>query len=315
MKLQRARISNFRGIRDLEIDFGSPPRRVTALIGENGAGKTTALQAIALTLSLATGKIEDANEFTWHGFSMDRLSTLGPTRVELEVVFDETEITVTTDGGRFPSDYPSTARIVYERGRAQVPAFVTQLVLRGSIGDVFSFDQYRSLGSTRTEAARGDWQAGVYRLRESLVTWWATHTSPNDSSRDYLGDLEERMGLLFPGLKFRGVAMKGPARGIEDSYFLLERDGKIFDLAEMSSGEQAVFALMYEFVRLDIRKSVVLIDELELHLHPPQQQAMLGALRQIGPDCQFLITTHSPYLKDVIPIEWTVQLDEKPVFA
>ena len=67
---------------------------------------------------------------------------------------------------------------------------------------------------------------------------------------------------------------------------------------------------MYEFVRLDIRNSVVLIDELELHLHPPQQQALLGALRNIGPDCQFIITTHSPYLKDVIPVEHEVQLEE-----
>jgi predicted ATP-dependent endonuclease of OLD family len=77
----------------------------------------------------------------------------------------------------------------------------------------------------------------------------------------------------------------------------------------MSSGEQAVFPLIYEFVRLDIAKSLVLIDELELHLHPPQQQALLGALPKIGRDCQFIITTHSPYLADVIPTENEVRLD------
>jgi predicted ATPase len=310
MKLQRARISNFRGIRDLEIDFGSPPRRITALIGENGSGKTTALQAIALTLSLATGKIQDTSQFAWHGFSMDRLSTLGPTRVEVEVVLDDQEKMGAKDGGRFSSDYPSTFRIVYERGRAQFDLRFPQLALRGSIGSVFWFDQYRSLGSAKTESAGDDWQTGVNHLRESLVTWWATHTSPNGDSRDYLAQLEERMALVFPGTKFRGVGMKGQARGIQDSYFFLERAGQTFDLAEMSSGEQAVFALMYEFVRLDIRNSVVLIDELELHLHPPQQQALLGALRNIGPDCQFIITTHSPYLKDVIPAEHEVRLEE-----
>jgi len=314
MKLQRAKISNFRGIRDLEIDFGSPPRRVTALIGENGSGKTTALQAIALTLSLATGKIEDPSQFVWHGFSMERLGTLGPTRVELEAVFDDQEIATAKEDGSFPPNYPSMVRIDYERGRADVKAAGAGafLVRRGG---VFWFDQYRSLGSAKTECAPEDWQTGVNHLRESLVMWWATHTSPNGGSRDYLGDLEKKMNLVFPGLKFRGVGIKGQARGIEDSYFFLERDGQAFDLAEMSSGEQAVFALMYEFVRLDIRKSVVLIDELEMHLHPPHQQGLLSALRLIGPDCQFIITTHSPYLKDVIPDEWIVRLDEKPVFA
>jgi predicted ATP-binding protein involved in virulence len=77
----------------------------------------------------------------------------------------------------------------------------------------------------------------------------------------------------------------------------------------MASGEQAIFPLLYEFVRLDIAKSVVLIDELELHLHPPQQQALLSALRRIGPDCQFIITTHSPFLTEVIPEDEKVPLE------
>jgi len=76
----------------------------------------------------------------------------------------------------------------------------------------------------------------------------------------------------------------------------------------MSSGEQAVFPLVYEFAKFRIARSIVLIDELELHLHPPQQQSLLGALRRLGPDCQFLITTHSPYLSDVIPQEHKVRL-------
>jgi predicted ATPase len=125
-----------------------------------------------------------------------------------------------------------------------------------------------------------------------------------------LATLEQRFAEIFPGTHFRGTAPReniGAPRA-KDLYFLLERDGRVYDLAEMSSGEQAVFPLLYEFVRLDIARSVVLIDELELHLHPPQQQALLGALRRIGPDCQFIITTHSPYLESIIPSENEVRL-------
>ena len=89
----------------------------------------------------------------------------------------------------------------------------------------------------------------------------------------------------------------------------LASEGRIYDLAEMSSGEQAVFPLAYEFVHLDIQRSVVLIDELELHLHPPEQQRLLRALPKIGPDCQFLITTHSEFLSLAIPNEQVVRLD------
>ena len=69
MKLKRAYIENFKGIKGpLEIDFTSPafsktgeivnePRPLTCLLGDNGSGKTTVLQAIALTLSLASRQI------------------------------------------------------------------------------------------------------------------------------------------------------------------------------------------------------------------------------------------------------------------
>ena len=116
--------------------------------------------------------------------------------------------------------------------------------------------------------------------------------------------------MVFSGVKFVGVAPRGTgAGGISDFYFLLDREGKVFDISEMSSGEQAVFPLIYEFIRLDIAKSIVLIDELELHLHPPQQQALLAALPKLGPDCQFIITTHSSYLEGVIPVEHEIRLE------
>jgi predicted ATP-dependent endonuclease of OLD family len=89
----------------------------------------------------------------------------------------------------------------------------------------------------------------------------------------------------------------------------MERDGKTYDIAEMSSGEQAVFTLAFEFVRLNIKRSIILIDELELHLHPPEQQMLLYALPKLGPDCQFIITTHSEYLTSAIPNEYEVRLE------
>jgi predicted ATP-binding protein involved in virulence len=61
----------------------------------------------------------------------------------------------------------------------------------------------------------------------------------------------------------------------------------------MSAGEQAVFPMLYEFVRQQIRSSVVLVDEIDLNLHPPLAQSLLSALPVLGPRCQFLLTTHS----------------------
>src|SRR5262249_19798300 len=136
------------------------------------------------------------------------------------------------------------------------------------LGDVFWFDQYRNLGvlssngNGRDKSEFEDWRAGVERLREYLVAMWAYHTSPRKTfGKDYIAPLEQSFRKVFPNVVFRGT---GPRENIEspgprDFYFLMENDGRVYDLAEMSSGEQAVFPLVYEFVRLGIAKSVVLI--------------------------------------------------------
>lgn len=364
MNLKRAIIENFKGLKGpLEIDFTSPTfkspepvaRPLTCLIGDNGSGKTTILQAIAKTLSLATRRIEWSEQFNWHGFEIERVSSLGPTFIELVVSLDDGEIAATKDVYRrwyhaHPPDWiashslvdPADFReinLVYQRGslsctqgwdamRQMCGRYWVRSLEKSqpdvakyylAVGDVFWFDQHRNLGSVISgrdgdgvgpQNGPASWEVGVERLREYLIGMWAYHTSLLGRGKDYIGILEKRFNELFAGTRFMGVEPRAnvPVPRPNDFYFLLEREGKVYDLAEMSSGEQAVFPLIYEFVRHDIAKSIVLIDELELHLHPPQQQALLGMLRRIGPDCQFIITTHSPYLEEAIPDEHEVRL-------
>jgi predicted ATPase len=155
------------------------------------------------------------------------------------------------------------------------------------------------------------WPQGVASLREQLVGLWTYHISGGEKGRDVIAELQPRTAHVFPGVSLAGVEPRpgaaSPTR--KDFFFLLRADGKTYDISEMSSGEQAVFEILFEFVRLRIAKSVVLIDELELHLHPPQQQALLPALPKLGHDCQFIITTHSRYVEDALPEEEIVRLE------
>jgi hypothetical protein len=360
MKLKHVHIENFKGLKHLDIALtaseGGEPRRLTCLIGDNGSGKTTALQAIALTLSLATRRTRYPTDFRWHGFLPERVGSQGPTFVELVVALEPEE--VETTHALFeewydaqPSDWRQThrvvepsdhreVRLVYEGGRVYSPqgfAAVNQFLghyyikwlarttpakkdLFAKLGDVYWFDQFRNLGTVLTERdpdggeqvkEAESWGVGVEQLREYLVGWWAYFASPvRGQGKTYIKDLERRFAELFPGTQFRGTM---PREGVttpsaKDLYFLLERDERLYDLAEMASGEQAVFSLLYDFTRLNITRSVVLIDELELHLHAPAQQALYAALPRLGPDCQFFITTHSEFLTGIIPREQEVRI-------
>jgi predicted ATP-binding protein involved in virulence len=45
----------------------------------------------------------------------------------------------------------------------------------------------------------------------------------------------------------------------------------------------------------------VLIDDIEAHLHPSWQRRVLGALRRTFPNCQLIVTTHSPQVLSEVP--------------
>lgn len=88
--------------------------------------------------------------------------------------------------------------------------------------------------------------------------------------------------------------------------FVVEKSGKPLYLHQLSDGERGLLALVFDLTRRlaianpesedPIREGValVLIDELELHLHPKWQREVLQRLKEIFAACQFVVTTHSP---------------------
>lgn len=334
MRLTRLQIRNFKGLKELDValkeEGTDEPRHLTMLLGDNGSGKTTVLQAIALTLSLASRKIDEPADLAslWPGFLAERVSSLGSTRVELDVVFDTEELDKTAElyglwsqqarpeivRALPPPDGLRRVTLIYEDGAlrcAEGPRGLSQFLgrffirylskthraleqLSPLVGDVFWFHQLRDIFA-------------VEQLRGYLKDWWGYRASPRGPGyTDFLTPLENHLAQIFPGIRFAGTSPRPEAIG--GSYVWLERSGQTYDIAEMSSGEQAIFPLLYDFVRLRIARAVVLIDELELHLHPPQQQALLAALRRLGPDCQFIITSHSSHLEAVVPDEEEIRL-------
>jgi predicted ATPase len=90
----------------------------------------------------------------------------------------------------------------------------------------------------------------------------------------------------------------------------------IYHYDGLSSGQQMILLLLLQFATRRIHHSIVLIDELELHLHPLWQDRLYEALTDLGDDNQFLFTTHSTHLRDTIRDEFyhcTGELDSAAV--
>lgn len=80
--------------------------------------------------------------------------------------------------------------------------------------------------------------------------------------------------------------------------------------ADLSSGEQMVLLLLIRMVTERIHRSIVLIDEIELHQHPVWQRRILHQLPLMGVGNQFIVTTHSAYIRDLIPANQLVALGD-----
>lgn len=95
--------------------------------------------------------------------------------------------------------------------------------------------------------------------------------------------------------------------------FVVDKRGQPFYLHQLSDGERGLLALVFDLTRrlaianpdrddpISEGVALVLIDEIELHLHPKWQRNVLQRLCNTFKACQFVVTTHSPLVLGEVP--------------
>ncbi len=92
----------------------------------------------------------------------------------------------------------------------------------------------------------------------------------------------------------------------KDYGFRINTEGKSFKFTEMSDGFAAVIDIVADLIlkmqsensltRAYQKEGIVLIDEVETHLHLGLQKLVMPMLSKVFPNIQFIITTHSPFV-------------------
>ncbi len=96
-------------------------------------------------------------------------------------------------------------------------------------------------------------------------------------------------------------------RRLNKPTMIVEKDGEELDVNQLSQGEKSLLALVGDIARrlallnpsLDNPlegEGVVMIDEVDLHLHPKWQHDLIDKLVKTFPNVQFILTTHSPHV-------------------
>ncbi len=350
MKVQRLHLGNFKRFNNLELDFRDPETGMAedliVLVGQNGSGKSSVLQAIAAMLGAATGRLSSPAELDWPGFDLSLASAAWslPVGLEVDIEFSQDEIEATrdyfnrTDMGRdqdkLPPGQSPIVKLRYNPDEIRVDAptrpelyqfhgrryarMILKYAQEGAslferVGDVFWYTEHRTTNSLTPVESNGQIITfdDMDLLRRRMSDLFHFHERVRrggyqlrPGQRDLFADIERAYQTIFPRHRFEGpVPLTDVEEILAEPWFYLFDGNHQYELGEMSGGERAIFPMIFDFANWNIHNSVVLIDELELHLHPPLQQGLLKALRNLGKDNQFIITTHSDAVTSIVPEE------------
>lgn len=96
---------------------------------------------------------------------------------------------------------------------------------------------------------------------------------------------------------------------------MVSKNGKELNVLQLSQGEKSLMALVGDIARRLVMlnpnldnplegEGVIIIDEADLHLHPQWQRQLVERLTNTFPNCQFILSTHSPLVisdsKDIL---------------
>lgn len=129
---------------------------------------------------------------------------------------------------------------------------------------------------------------------------WKKLTALKASSRDrQLTAVRTAISHFMPG--FSNLRVRRKPR----LHMSIDKDGNSLNVDQLSQGEKSLMALVGDLARRLAMMNptlenplhgdgIVLIDEVDMHLHPKWQRSLVGRLTKTFPNCQFVLTTHSP---------------------
>jgi predicted ATP-binding protein involved in virulence len=340
MKISKLKIENFRNIGPLQ-SFELNPH-FTTIIGVNGRGKSTILSAMRIACGSYLLGIVPAKKRHIHPSEI-RLEDKGkhltqqrPVVIAAEGNFDEVNETVYWQR-QIPENSNSTTSNEAEVGAVRKLARdkYEKVVIDDRSHIAFPiiafFGTSRAHGAGRVRSTR----IGREIFKEGYQDWYEMKSSTY-SYEDWLTSYEvlKKERKEFPQTKdafIEAIRTANPyitkIKVVGGQLWLkVNIDGEessLLPIEYLSDGirffTEMVAELAYRCVVLNgflknlcvkESKGVVMIDELDLHLHPNWQRHVVKDLKEAFPNLQFVVTTHSPFIVQSMKSEELIILDK-----
>jgi predicted ATP-binding protein involved in virulence len=295
--IQKIIIKEVRDIKNLEIPLDKNRRKHLIITGKNGSGKTSTLLIIndLLNKFINNGlKIIEKNMYQYNSsIRREKLIEGNKEIAELKKEIEEfskvdlifsnyNELHTNITNGKFILAY-------FEAKRE------TQAIVPTSIQNI----KLNQKNSTETKDLHKQFIIYMVRLRNKLLNEkFDGSIEEAEKIQKWFDNFENVLKELFSqdNLKLKYYN--------NELNFKIEYDGKSFGLNELSDGYSSLLTILTELIlRMEAHgvsaydmQGVVLVDEIETHLHVALQKKVLPFLTSFFKNIQFIVTTHSPFV-------------------
>lgn len=346
MRVDRLKLKNFRCYSELNIDFDS---KLTVIVGENGRGKTAIFDALSIALEpyLHTFHVQGRNivqkdvrrvpVYAEDGIHIARMENKYPVAIQLEGCALNKKMSCTRilqqDGTRIDeaedllSNGERLCAEMKQHHATLLPAFAYYGTSRIWVDSNLMNTYDNSLDDRNTGYEECLEPSSSYN---TFGKWYRSvmQSLENDKLPD---DDNKQTCLLVRDAVQQAIDACLASTGLHDLYYNFKLDAFVVshpDTGEMivddlSDGFRSILSMVadlaYRMVRLNPflgrraildTPGIVLIDEIDMHLHPSWQQTVLLDLQKAFPKVQFIVTTHSPQVLGSVPpdsirvLEW-----------
>ena len=309
-------MENFRGVEQCSL---IPHRRMNLFMGDNGSGKTTFLRSVSIMLSWLVARIISNNGKGTPIDTDDIRNGSKGCRLALSLDACPGGWSLYRCARGYPydekkrTDLTSMMKLVRELQAGMevaLPLFVYYPVTRAVL-DI----PLRIRGKHRFDtlaAYDGAFDDGKTNFRRFFEWFRQREDLENELFREsaregraFTGDKEinavkEALEFFFP--QFTDLHIKRNPLAM-----VLQKEGEEMKINQLSDGEKCFVALVADLSRRLAManpqsesplegEGIVVIDEIDLHLHPQWQMTVVDKLLRLFPNCQFFLSSHSPYV-------------------
>ncbi len=324
MRLERLTLKDFRGFEQLTLDLDRP---VTVLVGTNGSGKSSIVRALELLASHAAAHAlgREGAAMALHETDVREGSTA--TSLNLLVGGKNTGVSYHLQSGattqrldiRPPLLPPLVVTLDATRARLFLPPPApgpgVTMSARGTITS-----RHPAWDETVRRPLTFEWSEDWFRAREDLEN---QKKARGDEGTQYsdpgLVAVRRAIEAVLPGYRKPSIDRERPAGNGNSQLVLTNAAGAELPAHLLSDGERSLMVLALTVARrlslltVEQKKTIggatVVIDEIELHLHPRWQREVIPRLTNAFPECQFIVTTHSPQVIASVDADSLIVLD------